>query len=104
MLKNVALAVGFLGCTVLGFGSADAASRTPCLCKGKETGRYHHRFACEYHFKKPGKWPAGAAPSQPEAACAPEEWAQFKTYLCVESRCTYEYVKFSPAKVPLGAK
>ena len=104
MFKHSVCAAGILGAAVLGPAPADAASRTPCLCAGKETGRYHHRFACEYHFKKAGKWPANSAPTQPDAACAPEEWAQFKTYLCVENRCTYQYVKFSTAKVPLGAK
>jgi hypothetical protein len=73
MFKRAFCAAGFLASVVLASAPVVAASRTPCLCKGKETGRYHHRFACEYHFKKPGKWPAGAAPSQPDAACAPEE-------------------------------
>jgi hypothetical protein len=74
------------------------------LCKGKESGRLHHRYACEYHFKKSGRWPAVGAPTQVSSACTGEEIAQFKTYLCVESRCTYEYVKSSDTKVPLGAK
>ncbi len=104
MLERTALTAGLLGLALLAPSPAGAASRTWCLCKGKESGRLHHRFACEYHFKKQGKWPAVGAPSQASAACTSEERAQFKTYLCVESRCTYEYVKASAAKVPLGAK
>lgn len=79
----------------------DAASRTWCLCQGKESGRLHHRFACEYHFKKPGKWPAAGAASK-TGGCSREEWAQFKTYLCVKDACTYEYIRASDSKVPRG--
>lgn len=104
MLKRAFCVAGFLACAVFASAPADAASRTTCLCNGKETGRLHHRFACEFHFKKPGKWPPGGAPSQPEAACTVQEWAQFKTFLCVQDRCTYQNVLFSTAKVPLGAK
>lgn len=80
---------------------ASAASRTWCLCQGKESGRLHHRFACEYHFKKPGKWPAVGEFSK-TGGCSREEVAQFKTYLCVSGGCTYEYVRSSDSKVPLG--
>lgn len=82
--------------------SAAAAARTWCLCQGKESGRLHHRFACEVHFKKPGRWPAtGAAPAT--GGCSRQEWAQFKTYLCVGSGCTYEYIGASESKIPVGA-
>jgi hypothetical protein len=104
MSKRFSRIASLMGLVLLAPAPADAASRTYCLCKGKESGRLHHRFACEYHFKKQGRWPAVGAPSVASAACTGEERAQFKTYLCVESRCTYEYVRFSPSKVPLGTK
>jgi hypothetical protein len=66
---------------------ADAASRLWCQCAGKQSGRLHHRFACEYHFKKPGRWPA-VGPSS-GTGCSADEWRQFRTYLCVGSGCTY---------------
>ena len=82
---------------------AMSASRTWCLCNGKESGRRHHRFACEYHFKKPGNWPAVGTPSK-TGSCTKQEWAQFRTYLCVSGgNCTYEYVRASASKVPLSA-
>ena len=100
MIGRLLLATGF---AVAAFGSlpASAASRTWCLCQGKESGRLHHRFACEYHFKKPGKWPAVGAASK-AGGCSQQEWAQFKTYLCVGGGCTYEYIRASESKVLLG--
>ncbi len=82
--------------------TAHAASRTTCLCDGKEKGRLHHRFACEYHFKRPGNWPAGGGPV-PKGGCTKQEWVQFKTFLCVKDGCTYRYIRYSPTVVPLDA-
>jgi hypothetical protein len=97
----VAIAAIFL--SMLYASPSMAASRTWCLCDGKESGRLHHRFACEYHFKKPGKWPAVGQTSK-TGGCTKQEIAQFKTYLCVSGgNCTYEYVRSSPSKVPLSA-
>lgn len=86
-----------IGCAA----SASAASRTWCLCQGKESGPLHHRYACEIHFKKPGKWPATGQASK-TGGCTTQESAQFNTYLCVAKGCTYEYIRASDSKVPLG--
>jgi hypothetical protein len=99
-----AFAIFALALVPLSTQPVEAASRTTCLCQGKESGRLHHRFACEYHFKKPGRWPA-SAPSTLASGCTRQEWVQFKTYLCVKGgQCTYEYVRSSSSKVPLDAQ
>lgn len=98
MLVRTFLAI--LASMLVDIAPAFAASRTWCLCQGQESGPLHHRFACEIHFKKPGKWPATGAPSK--GGCTVQESAQFKTYLCVSRGCTYEYIRASDSKVPLG--
>lgn len=99
MLPRALLAL--FAIALIDIAPASAASRTWCLCQGKESGPLHHRYACEIHFKKPGKWPATGAASK-TGGCSMQELAQFKTYLCVGRGCTYEYIRASDSKVPLG--
>jgi hypothetical protein len=101
----VALALAIF---VLPSNPAEAGSRLTCLCNGKESSRIHHNRACEIHFKRKfkitvtGTGAETARTSRPEPPCTVEEWAQFRSYLCVQDRCTYPYVGSSTIKVPLA--
>ena len=79
---------------VLTSSPADAGMRITCYCAdGKQKSWIHYNRACEVHFKKPHT--TLAKPKNPADVCTEHEWAQFRTYLCVKSLCTYPHVKAS---------
>jgi hypothetical protein len=81
---------------------AEAGTRIRCVCaNGKAKSWIHHNRACEIHFKKPHT--KLSKPKNPSDACSHQEWAQFRTYLCVTAGCTYPYVKASADAVPVTA-
>jgi hypothetical protein len=83
-----------------------AAASTTCLCRtddGKafrELTLRHHRWACDYHLgyvkssEPPEKGDRVVTKVRPSTeTCNIEEVVQFKTYLCMESGCSYAYVR-----------
>jgi hypothetical protein len=76
--------------------------RIRCVCgDGKDKSWIHHNRACELHFKKKHT-KLGGSP-KPEHVCSRQEWAQFRTFLCVQAGCTYPYIRASETEVPVSA-
>lgn len=99
LIASIALAITM----TVAVQPAEAGRRINCLCNGKDKSWIHHNHACEIHFKKPMTKKAGGG-SKPATSCTMQEFAQFRTYLCVNDGCTYPYVRSADAKVPLNAK
>jgi hypothetical protein len=87
-------------------GRAEAAAGTTCVCRTDDAKAFreltlrHHRWACDYHLG----YIKSSQPPQPgdrvvtklrpaTETCNMEEVVQFKTYLCMQSGCTYAWVR-----------